>query len=396
MISSLGLDLKRIQLDAQSKNQSLNFSLSLNSAGMSLNLEGTGHWVNQQLGIEASLKGNNVLVINTPEYHLWLSPDLKAQFKNQILSLTGKILIPKGSIKIADFTTTTSLPTDEIVFLDQPKPAETETPNPLKIKTNLKIQLGDQIAVDAAGITGKLKGSVNIRNKAEQPLLANGRIELESGLYNAYGHKLKINKGHLNYIKSPIDNPNLDIQAIRYINTLGSGFKNMNQTGITVGIAINGTIDKPRTALFSEPLNLSQTDILSYLIFGTSSSNNSINSVGLLMQAFKSFNLNSDNTATERLSQRFSQLQTSLGFSELGIESSSVLDQLGNPMRQQTNFVIGKRFSDRTYVRYGIGIDNQVSSLQLQYQLSRMWYIRLDSSSLDTGVDIFYTIERGK
>ena len=74
-------------------------------------------------------------------------------------------------------------------------------------------------------------------------------------LYQAYGRKLEIETGRLLYRGGPLDNPALDIRAVR-------------KTGdVVAGVKVIGDLQVPELELFSQP-SLPQEDQLSYLLLG--------------------------------------------------------------------------------------------------------------------------------
>ena len=75
------------------------------------------------------------------------------------------------------------------------------------------------------------------------------------GRYEAYGQELDITRGRLLFDVSPLDDPGLDIEAKRIIDTT------------TVGLNVRGTLQEPRLTFFSDP-SMPQTQIVSYLLTG--------------------------------------------------------------------------------------------------------------------------------
>ena len=84
-----------------------------------------------------------------------------------------------------------------------------------------------------------------------------GEVRTVSGQYRAYGQQLNIETGIARF-NGPIDNPQLDILAIR---------PNIQQRA---GVAITGTAQSPRVRLYSDP-QLSDQETLSWLMLGRAS-----------------------------------------------------------------------------------------------------------------------------
>jgi translocation and assembly module TamB len=82
------------------------------------------------------------------------------------------------------------------------------------------------------------------------------------GTYKAYGQNLQIERGQLLFASTPIDNPGLNIRAVRKINPNAT-----IDEGQVVGLLIAGTAQRPIVTVFSNPV-MEQSDALSYLITG--------------------------------------------------------------------------------------------------------------------------------
>ncbi len=100
------------------------------------------------------------------------------------------------------------------------------------------------------GLSADLQGQVHIGDNLD----TRGELRLNDGRYSAYGQRLTIRRARLLFA-GPIDQPYLDIEAIR-------------QTGdVIAGIRLSGSAEQPTTQIFSEPA-MSQEQALSYLVLG--------------------------------------------------------------------------------------------------------------------------------
>ena len=87
-----------------------------------------------------------------------------------------------------------------------------------------------------------------------------GSAEIVAGTYKIYGTEINIQRGRVLFSNSPPDNPGLDIRVAREFSSGSSG-------NTTVGAQVQGTLQRPRLTLFSDP-SMPQSDILSYLVLG--------------------------------------------------------------------------------------------------------------------------------
>jgi len=85
-----------------------------------------------------------------------------------------------------------------------------------------------------------------------QVLRGEGTIRVETGRYAAYGQALDIERGQLRFL-GPIDNPGLDVLAVRKTPT------------VKAGVQVGGTVQRPLVKLYSDPA-LPDSEKLSWLV----------------------------------------------------------------------------------------------------------------------------------
>jgi len=379
----------------------LTYSGNLKANNSILIINGNTDLTTSAFSSELSLRANQFQIINTSEYQIKASPDLKIQFNSQALNIQGKIIIPQAKIKPKDFSTTATLP-DEVVFAGQP----TTTANTLlSILPNLQIQvsLGDNVFLHYHDFKSHLRGKISITKTGNNPETAIGELYTVDGTYKAYGKELTIQNGRLIYIGGLLTNPGLNIKATSEIQTAAaasltsfSSTTTAYEGSITqmVGVQILGTLDNPIITLIATP-TLSQEDILSYLMFGKSSqivqsSGSSI--LGALSSVYMG------NQGTSILDKSKQSLQSTLGLSELNVESVQSFDPNANSgaggVSSNTSVVLGKKLAPNLYVHTSIGIFNQEPTINLRYLLSKHWSVQTEQSTIDTGGDVLYSIER--
>ena len=87
------------------------------------------------------------------------------------------------------------------------------------------------------------------------------------------------------------------------------------------------------------------------------------------------------------------RLGSGLAVDSMGIETGSGEAGAASDVNQAA-FVIGKYLSPDLFVSYGIGLFDSVSTVRLEYSLTENWKVSTESSTLSSGGDITYTIER--
>jgi translocation and assembly module TamB len=399
------------------------FNLNLNFSHQDVNINGRGRIGDGALTLKGNssvfdpynlslmIEGEHLGLANTNEYQLTASPNIKITFKKPIFSVTGSIDIPSATISPQKFDTVTTMPATVIITRGNARILPEK--KWLQFWMNLKLSLGNAINLNVKGLTGNVVGNLTVVEKPDLPITAAGELTITNGKYEAYGEKLNIDRGRLIFSNGPIFNPGLDIQASKTIQQMAMApttttpqtnvpFSNITSltsmslpeipsTGtqkITVGIKVLGTQDDPVVSLFSIPGGLTDTDILSYLLLGVRSSQASQAQGQLLLIAANALGF-SGSSVTDGI-------EHSLGFSEFGLESSTVIDtnQKQPTPQQNTSFAVGKFITPRVYVHYSMGILIPINILNIRYLLTKRISLQSETSTLGNGVDVFYTIEK--
>ena len=391
--SNAELNIPMLGINVQALNSKINYSKR--RIALQINALSSKKWLHLrgQLNQRANswlpnltLSANDFTFINLPTYHIIASPELKLGGQLEKLRLSGTIHISSAKINLPDFSDTVTLPTQDLHIIgkkDKPTLPLLEQFN----QVNIDLSLGKNVSIKTLGINGLLNGQLKITKQPKQALYADGELYLEKGKYQRYGYSLDINKGKLIYHHTDLANPELLLIATRHIATTSSA-SSLAPSNFSVGIRVTGSIDQPETTLFSSPITLSDKDIMSYLLFGRPADANS--ELSVLLQAAKSLRLSDDNN----LSKSANNLRKNLGITEFGVESGPDIDTLGNVTGESNNFVIGKKVSDKIYLRYVTGMQDDSSSLLIKYLLSKNWTLQVNSSPSSSGMDIIYSIDR--
>jgi translocation and assembly module TamB len=237
---------------------------------------------------------------------------------------------------------------------------------------------------------------------------ATGELFALSGSYKAYGKTLTIQQGKLIFTGGVISNPGIDIKAARQVtqintmvpNNLANTNTQQTYTGaetITVGVHMLGTITNPTVTLFSTPVNLTQDNILSYMMLGVPRSQANYKDSLAILNATSALNFGGPASHFSAVTKK---LQDGLGLSELGVASVETFDPTANKnlggVVGNTSLVVGKKIADKLYLHYSVSLfsTTPVSVLNLRYLLSKHWSIQSETSALDNGADILYSIER--
>ncbi|STX29506.1 periplasmic protein [Legionella beliardensis] len=398
-VPSMGIDLNPIEITLQSSNKKWQAKGEIFSHGSPLNISGNGEFAPTIKGM-IHLKGEQIPFIASKEYLIDVSPDLSFDFTPSDLKMRGRILVPKATIKPQTFSNSVSL-TDDAVFVDKK-----ESTNPFNIDTDIKVEMGDQVMLAVKGLQGYLIGAINLRQIPPGPLTATGELNVKEGKYQAYGQDLTIEKGQLLFTGGLIDNPAIQVRAIRKFNNTANTMSGSNswfdfnsanlQTldfgkKTTVGIAVSGRLNNPKVELFSVPATLSQADILSMLLLGRPANQADKSGAQLLLAAVSALNLDSSHSGPQLLSQ----LKQSLGI-DFNLENNIQYDQKTNQSTDNTTLVLGKSLSKRLYLSYNVGLSSKTDTnvLTLKYLLNKFFSVQVNASTSGSGIDLFYTHQK--
>jgi translocation and assembly module TamB len=315
-------------------------------------LSGQVTW-GQALGMDLRLQGTQLPVTVEPYAALEVAPDLSIRLLGEQLAVTGKVLVPKGKIEVRELPPSTVKVSDDTVIVGHQ--TEQGAP-PMAIAMDIDVDVGrEKLSFSGFGLTANLRGQVHIGDNLD----TRGELSLADGRYRAYGQRLAIRRARLLFA-GPIDQPYLDIEAIRQVDE------------VVAGIRLSGSAEQPTTTVFSEPA-MSQEQALSYLVMGRPLGASGEDS-NMLAEAALGLGLAGSAGVTGSLA------------SNLGIDDFQ-LDTQGTGNR--TSVVASGNLTERLSLRYGVGVFEPANTIALRYKLSRKVYLEA-ASGLASSLDIFY------
>ncbi|MCS3840438.1 translocation and assembly module TamB [Pseudomonas sp. JAI111] len=315
-------------------------------------LNGNVAW-GQALVVDLALKGTQMPVSVEPYAKLEVAPDLKISMKGDELAIAGKVLVPRGDITVRELPpSTVKLSGDTVIVGQQTE----EGKPPLAMKMDIDVAVGqDKLSFAGFGLTANLQGHVHIGDNMD----TRGELWLNDGRYRAYGQRLTVRRARLLFA-GPIDQPYLDIEAIRQTDD------------IIAGIRLSGSAEQPTTQIFSEPA-MSQEQALSYLVLGRPLSSNGEDN-NMLAQAALGLGLMGSSGVTSGLAKN------------LGIQDFQ-LDTEGSG--NTTSVVASGNLSEKLSLRYGVGVFEPANTIALRYKLSKKVYLEA-AGGVASSLDIFY------
>lgn len=398
-LPEIGLLLAPINVKIASHGTHWTAAGALMSHGRAFRLQGQGRLTPTPTGL-IHLTGDQVLLLQTPEYKISTSPALSFQLTPQGLQLQGEILVPQAELKPLSFSNTVIL-SDDVVFV-QKKPIATAVSYPFPLSTIIQIRMGKQVSLDIKGLHGFLDGMVTLKQSTNGPLTAEGALSIREGRYQAYGQHLTVDEGRLLFTGTSLDNPLIELKALRTVTNTPTTAVGSNLLlavdpahlttstpgqKTTVGVLLSGRLKEHKITLFSIPPGLPASDILSLLILGTPANQASKSGGQLLLAAVSSMNLDSGTDGLKLLTQ----LKQTLGI-DLDIKTNTRYVQGTNQSTDNTGLVLGKALSKRLYLSYNIGLlQKDINVLTLKYLLNAFFSLQVTTSDSGNGVDLLYT-----
>lgn len=304
---------------------------------------------------------------------LKISPNVEIKATPSLLDLTGTVDIPWGRIAIESLPeSAVSVSSDEVILDKKNKrtilPLPAESKAGLAIRSDLNINIGDDVNVNAYGLNSQLQGRLMVKQEKGKLGLYGG-IDLKQGRYASFGQDLLIRKGQVSFSGIP-SQPMLNIEAIRNPEA-------MEDNNVMVGVKVIGLADRPDVTVFSEP-SLPQDQALSYLLTGRSLENSGeAGSSGSVGAALLGMGLAKSGKAVGKIGEVF-------GISNLNLGTAGVGDS--------SKVVVSGNLTKDLQIKYGVGLFDGLAEITLRYRLLPRLFLQSVSSTNQT-FDVIYQFE---
>jgi len=334
--------------------------LSFNSGAGRLTASGEASLQKGVPYVTLALVADKAELISRPDRILTVSGTTSVSVEASQLRIKGKLLAERGMIELpkADLPTLS----DDVVVVGMEEDAKQKTAR-IRPDVDMEFDLGQRFFLKGKGLDVQLAGVIRLRSNDTGLPLANGSIHVEKGNYFAYGQRLVIERGVLNF-SGPMDNPGLNIVAMR---------KNQE---VEAGVSITGTALAPQVKLVSNP-PVSDSEKISWLALGHGLEGSSRGELGLMGAAASALLATGESVTLQ------SQIAHTAGLDEFGLSGTGTL--------ASTAVTMGKRLSSRAYLSYEQSVMGASNLVKINYMLSKHWSVRTQSGT-DNAVDLFYTL----
>jgi len=309
---------------------------------------------------ELKIKGEQVLVVNLPFVHAVANPDLT--FINNATGqlLHGSVTIPMARMTPKELPSSTQTMSSDVVILD--KNHKSKTINSPKFDMVVAVILGDDVEFSGYDFKANLGGHIKIIGHPQQPLLANGQLNVVDGRYETHSTTLKVEYGKIQFVQSPIDNPLLTIRTLRVIDN------------VSVGINIEGRAQHPTLKLFSIPA-MPQKDILSYLVTGKAPDTNSFSAKG---------------AATSLGYLGANLLVAGLG-KNMGIDEIDIKSDTGD--LSDSKVYLGKHVTENLTIGADVGLNAEDAAVSARYKFAQHWEVDAATGAKSSSLDVKFVID---
>lgn len=317
-----------------------------------------------------------------PDRWLAVSGSGRLDWRDGQLGLSAQVAADAGYWQLPRLDTPRL--SDDVIVKRRGQPAPTAARSPLAL--DVEVKLGRHFRFSGAGLESRLSGNLKLTAAGHDLPRASGAIRAVDGRYEAYGQKLHIERGNLNFV-GLIDNPALDVLAVR------------EGLPVTPGVEVTGTIRRPQVRLVSDP-DLPDAEKLSWLILGRAPDQAGTGDASLLLAAAGTLLGGESGGVVQQLKRNFGIEDIGVRTGQLGSDGRDLGSQVvgsrnGNTSTGAQIFSVGTRLSADTILTYEQALGTTESLVKLTHTLSRRLSL-VGRVGSDNAVDLFYTFTFGR
>ncbi|SFG19476.1 translocation and assembly module TamB [Duganella sp. CF458] len=346
-VSGDQLQLQRLRFDGTDGNVQADGWLRLAGGDMSMDLK---------------LAANKLEVFNRPDRTLVLSGSSTLVRDAKRFEFDGKFKANRAVIELPSLDTPTI--SEDVVILGREKPKAAATTG-LPLNIDLEADLGDDFTLRGKGLDAQLAGTVRVRMADRRAPRVNGSIRVVNGTYAAYGQRLAIERGVLNFTGA-YDNPSLNIRAVR---KRPEGDE-LSETNVEAGVEVRGTALAPAAKLVSTP-SVPDSEKLAWMVLGHGTADMAGNEMSLLGTAAGALLGGSGGPS----------LANRVGLDELGVSQAKGLES--------TVVTVGKKLSSRAYISFEQGAGTATSLVKLRYKVNTRVTLQVQTGT-NNALDVLY------
>jgi translocation and assembly module TamB len=319
--------------------------------------------------VSLRIDGRDFLAADRPGARVVIEPALTVQVADGRIDVDGRLTVPAATIDLqrlprgSDRARSAS---PDVVVIDDEQRLEDDAAA-LPLYATVEVRLGEQVKLVGFGLDATVQGALQVNERPGAVTTGSGEIRV-AGTYKAYGQDLTVRQGQLLYAGTPLDNPRLNIVAVRVVED------------VTAGLRVTGRAQDPQLEVFSDPA-MGQANALAYLVAGKP-----LESIGAgeaegdaLESAARSLGTAAGGLLAKNIGRR-------LGIDELGIKESAALG--GDVL------TIGQYLSPRLYLSYGVGLFTPGEVVTLRYKISDALAVEVENATNSSRAGVEYRYEK--
>ncbi|WP_395402923.1 translocation/assembly module TamB domain-containing protein [Pseudoduganella sp. UC29_106] len=360
-----GIRLRNGQLQARVAGDQLQLQrLRFEGNKGSAQAEGWLRMANAEATMDLKLNADKLEILSRPDRTLVVTGQSTLVRDVKHFQLDGKFRADRASIELPSQDAPTI--SDDVVILGRDKPTVKSAAQATPLNMDVEADLGDDFFLKGKGLDAQLAGAVRVRMTERRTPRINGSIRVVNGTYAAYGQKLAIERGVINFTGA-YDNPGLNIRAVR---KRPEG-EELTETNVEAGVEVRGTALAPVARLVSTP-SVPDSEKLAWLVLGHGMEDMAGNEMGLL------------STAAAALfgGKGGGSLANKVGLDELGVSQAKGLES--------TVVTVGKKLSSRAYLSFEQGAGTATSLVKLRYKLNPRFTLQFQTGT-NNALDVLYT-----
>jgi translocation and assembly module TamB len=389
-LPSAGIRVENVQLLALLEGDQIridNFSATSGPGRITGNLQARlDGW--QVAGYSGSISGDRFQTVYLPELQMVTSPQLTFRGEGDTVSINGTVNVPQMLVAGPPARPVVG-PSKDVVLEGVPPEQAAGKKFPLLVEGRIHVALGDKVQVKASGIDATMGGAMDLVLDGLDKITSRGEIRVVKGSYKAYGMDLEIVRGRIYYVDDPVDQPTLDILALRTV------------ADVKAGVTVAGYLRAPVIKLYSEPA-MPDVDVLAYMVLGHPLSSTSTDQASMVATAASSlFSFGESESVQEQIKSRLGlsvlgmetvnpQAAGRMGYQEIPVAPSGVAPQ--KPATTQSLLTVGKYLTPKLYLSYGRSLVTGGSMFMLRYDIFKHWQVETQSGT-ESGADIYYKLE---
>ena len=365
-----GVKLQRGVLRARlAGDQLLLDRLTMEGPQGSANANGAIRFASHDTTMNVKLVANQLEALSRPDRTVVVTGESALTRTDKQFTLTGKFRADRARIELAPQDRPTL--SDDVVVLGRAKPSKRVLERDgIPLNIDLEADLGREFYLKGMGLDAQLAGVLHVRMvESRQPRIT-GSIRAISGTYAAYGQRLAIERGIINFT-GQYDNPSLNIRAVR---KRPEG-EQLSETNVEAGVEVRGTALAPAARLVSTP-NVSDSDKLAWLVLGHGMDAVQGQEAGVLSAA-----------AGALLGGRGGGIQSRIA-NALGVDELGLTGAAGG--LENTVLTVGKRISQRAYLAFEQGATSASSLVKLRYRVNERVTLQVQTGA-NTAFDVLYS-----